>query len=137
MPSFKDAEYKLLHRWEEHYLKKQHFVEKKGFEFYGPIRHPLPSTGCLQKQSQDCGTGACGQLGGEMIGLKQQNSWEALLNKGFCPALAAAEARWMKIAVKYIFLIKKQSYMKIDLLMWLIWYETKEYSPKVAFKKEA
>jgi len=35
-----------------------------------------------------------------MIELKQQHSWKALLNKGCCSALAAAEAGWMKTAVK-------------------------------------
>lgn len=83
-------------------LEKTTFCEKKkkkSFEFYAPATHPLPSTGFLHKQRQDCEAGAWGQLGGEMMGLKQQHSWEALLNKGFCSALAGVEVGWIKIVV--------------------------------------
>lgn len=91
-------------------FEKTSFCGKDTLEIYAPIRHPLPSTSCLHEQSQDCSRGL-GATWGELMGLKQEHSWETLLNKGFCSALAAAQAGWMKTAVKYVILIKKQSYM--------------------------
>lgn len=55
--------------------------------------------------------------------------------KDFFSALASAELEWMKI--KYVYLSKKQSCMKVGLLMFLICYETKECKPKTSFKKGA
>lgn len=55
--------------------------------------------------------------------------------KDIFSALASAELEWMKII--YVYLSKKQSCMKIGLLMFLICYETKECKPKTSLEKGA